>query len=170
MILANPLAGAQPLRIALPRVARKTRVSVSIGIAENYSDRLLIKLARDRTYEKLTHGDVATMKFNWLQDCWWKDIDLTPGSNDELILAQDNAQQKRVGVAYVKLSPALPGEGMAVTASTPKMSKASWAHLSSTWPTSEYLASRMMGMCAYSALIYSHVSLSAVIPASPSAE
>lgn len=103
MVLANPNAQAPELRIPLPVTGR---YSISIGMAENYSDRLLLKLERESTFGKIAHGPVSTEEVNCIQDVWWRDVDLVAG--DVLVLIQDRWMSKRCGIAYVRLSPAPP--------------------------------------------------------------
>jgi len=101
MLLANPSADAPEVRIPLPVCGR---YGVSIGMPENYSDRLLIKLERDRCYDKLRHGGVVAGPS--LQECWWKDAELVEG--DVLVVKQDGCMNRRCGIAYVRLSLAPP--------------------------------------------------------------
>jgi hypothetical protein len=101
MLLANPRAAAPALRIPLPVAGR---YSIALGVPENYCDRVLLKLARDRCFDKIAHGDVAAG--NCLQEVWWRDVDLRPG--DALILQQDDWLKRRCGLAYIRLYPALP--------------------------------------------------------------
>lgn len=100
MILANPKARAPALRIPLPV---KGRASISVGMLENYSDRLLIKLGRGRCFEKLSHGDVTPKPS--IQELWWRDVDLVEG--DELVLQQDAGMEQRCAVTHVRIAPAL---------------------------------------------------------------
>lgn len=101
MILANPKARAPEIRIPLPV---KGRASISVGVLENYSDRLLIKLGRDRCFEKLRHGEVIARPS--IQELWWKDVDLAEG--DVLVLKQDAGMEQRCTVTHVRIQPAGP--------------------------------------------------------------
>ncbi len=106
MLVANPCAAAPSIRIPLPLTGRHR---ISIGIVENYSDRLLIKLERDRCFEKITHGDVVEAQS--IQECWWKDVELAEG--DALVLQQDAGMKRRCGIAYIRIHAApapTPGE------------------------------------------------------------
>lgn len=101
MIVANPKAAAPAVEIPLPV---KGRASIFVGVAENYCDRLLIKLGRDGCFEKITHGDVDSK--HCIQELWWKDVDLKEG--DVLVLKQDAGMERRCAVTHVRLTEAPP--------------------------------------------------------------
>jgi len=101
MATANPRAAAPEMRIPLPATGR---FSVSLGLVENYCDRILVKREGDVFWDKLAHG--APDPEPSIQECWWKDIDLAPG--DTLMLKQDAGMVRRCAVAYVRLTPAPP--------------------------------------------------------------
>jgi uncharacterized lipoprotein YddW (UPF0748 family) len=90
------------LRIPLPVTGR---YAITIGMVVNYSDKVLLKLERDRCWRKLAHGP-ASPSAQAFEECWWRDVELQPG--DVLLLKQDAPMRRRAGVAFIKLSPAQP--------------------------------------------------------------
>lgn len=100
MILANPSAAAPALRIPLPV---RGRMSIALGLIENYCDRVLVKLERDPCYTKLCHSPVPPTG-SCIEECWWRDADLKEG--DVLVIKQDEAMRRRCGVAFVHLDAA----------------------------------------------------------------
>lgn len=102
MVLANPSQGAPEIRIPLPV---KGRWGITIGLFQNYCDRLLVKLERDPCFLKLAHSPVAATAMA-IEECWWRDLDLVEG--DVLILKQDAGMRRRCAVGFIRLHPALP--------------------------------------------------------------
>jgi hypothetical protein len=103
MIQASPLAAAPPVRVPMPRELQAGRYRISVGMLENYSDRVLLKLDREPVFDRLGTTIVPAMAMA-IQDAFWRDVEVGPG--DALMVAQDNAVALRAAVAYVRIAPA----------------------------------------------------------------
>jgi len=101
MIISNPSQNAPEIRIPLPV---KGRWAITIGVIQNYCDRLLLKLDRDRCFLKLTHSACLPGSMS-LEECWWRDVDLAEG--DVLVLKQDTDMKRRCAIAFIRLHSAL---------------------------------------------------------------
>jgi len=100
LLLSNPSQAAPDLRIPLPVTGR---FAIAIGMVVNYSDKVLIKLERDRCWRKLAHTPTPPAT-QTIEECWWRDVDLVKG--DVLLLRQDDAMKRRAGIGFVRLYPA----------------------------------------------------------------
>jgi len=102
VLFANPSQNAPEIRLTLPVTGR---YSIAVGMIQNYSDRLLLKMESEPCFSKLSHSPVAPSNTS-IEECWWRDVDLVAG--DVLVLKQDTLMKRRCNIALVRLYPALP--------------------------------------------------------------
>src|SRR5688572_8462397 len=94
MIQASPRAEAPALRVPMPNDLKPGRYRISLGMLENYSDRVLVKLEREPVFDRLGTTPVPAMAMA-IQDAFWRDVEIRDADDDALIIAQDNAQRLR---------------------------------------------------------------------------
>ncbi|MHB0936890.1 MAG: glycoside hydrolase family 10 protein [Armatimonadota bacterium] len=91
LILANPGVGAPEVRIPLPLTGR---YDLYLGFLVNLGDRLKVKLAGDRCYERLSVSVPA--QSGAFQDVFFRTVELT--GSDVLLLKQDTGAYAEVGL------------------------------------------------------------------------
>lgn len=91
LILANPTVGAPEVSIQLPLTGR---YDLYLGFLVSFGDRLKVKLAGDRCYERLSISVPAESPA--FQDVFWRTLELT--GKESLVLKQDTGIYTEVGI------------------------------------------------------------------------
>lgn len=102
LIMANPDVAAPEIAIPLPL---QGRYDIYLGFFESYCDRLKVKLASDRCYERLAPSFPIATTFGF-QDVYWRTLELT--GEERILIKQDTNFRAAVGYVLARKAEETP--------------------------------------------------------------